>query len=96
MSSDSAALWAILGISAIAIVGMGIWYERFRRVPLAEFGMEAVERVLKWEPEARRKMILERGWLTSHEWMTMNRRQLAAIAAEMKRRGIQKDEQRRQ
>lgn len=90
---SSAALWAILGI---AIAGIWYWNERFRRVPLAEFGMEAVERVLKWEPEARRKMILERGWLTSHEWMTMNRRQLAAIAAEMKRRGIQKDEQRRQ
>jgi len=85
MTIEMAAGLAILVTAVIA----GIWYwnERVRRVPLAEFGMDDVARVLKWEPEAVRRSILDRGWMTSQEWMNMNERQAHAIDEELRRRG---------
>lgn len=78
-----------LGLTAAALVG-GFWYwnTRVRRIPLAEFGIENVQRVLRWETDARREAIWRRGWMTSHEWDSINARQLATIDAELNRRGI--------
>ena len=86
MSTETA---AILSIIVTGLIG-GVWYwnERLRPVPLEEFGLEAVTRVLRWEPDSRRREILARGWMTSHEWTEMNRRHIAAINLELKRRGV--------
>lgn len=64
-----------------------VWNDRFRRVPLAEFGIENVQEVGTWESRAWRELVWSRGWMTSAEWRSVNRR-LAAIEAEMKRRGL--------
>lgn len=86
MSTEAA---AVLAIIVTALTG-AVWYwnERVRRVPLEEFGLENVNRVLRWEPENRRRDILRRGWMTSHEWINLNRRQIEAINLELSRRGI--------
>lgn len=75
-----------------ALAGVWYWNERVRRVPLEAFGLEAVNRVLAFEPPKVRRAIVKRGWMTSHEWSSTNRRQLAAIDAELKRRGLEPDD----
>jgi hypothetical protein len=89
MNNETASVLAIIVTGVLA----GIWYwnERVRRVPLEEFGLEAVNRVLRWETDGRRAAILSRGWMTSHEWTEMNKRQLKAIEAEMERQGVADD-----
>lgn len=77
-----AAVMIVLG------VGLYVWNDRFRHVPLAEFGIENVQEVGTWESQAWRELVWSRGWMTSAEWRSVNRRQLAAIEAEMKRRGL--------
>lgn len=86
MSTEGA---AILGIIVTGLIG-AVWYwnERVRRVPLEEFGLEDVNRVLRWEPDSKRREILARGWMTSHEWTELNRRQIDAINLELKRRSV--------
>jgi len=86
MNTESAAI-----LSGIVTCLMGVvwyWNERVRRVPLDEFGLEAVNRVLRFEPDSKRREILARGWMTSHEWTELNRRQIDAINLELKRRGM--------
>lgn len=83
--SDSDAATISLIITGL-IAAIWYWDERVRRVPLEDFGMDAVMRVLSWEPDDRRQQILRRGWMTSHEWISMNQRQAEAINAELKRR----------
>lgn len=65
------------------------WDTHAKHVPFSEFGMEAVHRVLKFEDNHVRTMILNRGWITSAEWLTMNKRHVKAIEAELRRRGVQ-------
>ena len=86
MNNETASVLAIIVTGVLT----GIWYwnERVRRVPLEEFGLEAVNRVLRWEADGRRAAILSRGWMTSYEWTEMNKRQLKTIEAEMDRRGV--------
>lgn len=83
------------GAIALIITGMiaavWFWNERVRRVQLEVFGLEAVKQVLRWEPENRRREILARGWMTSHEWTSMNRRQAAMFDVELQRRANEQD-----
>lgn len=65
------------------------WASHVKRIPLAEFGMEAAHRVLKFETSNTRTTILNRGWMTSAEWLAINDRQVKAIEAELRRRGLQ-------
>jgi len=79
----------MIGAFAIAALSAGWWWwEDRRHVPLAEFGMETVQRVLKFESDQRREEIWERGWLTRAEWRAINKRQLSAMDAELRRRGV--------
>jgi hypothetical protein len=64
-----------------------VWNDRFRRVPLAQFGIENVQSIGTWESSAWRERVWSRGWMTSAEWRAMNKRQLAAIDVELNRRG---------
>lgn len=85
MSTEAA---AILAIIVTGLIG-GVWYwnERVRRASLEELGLKPVDRVLHWELDSRRRVILVRGWITSHEWTELNRRQIDAINSELTRRG---------
>ena len=76
-----------LAIAITCFVAANWYHERVRRVPLEVFGLDAVNRVLSWEPDSKRRLILARGWMTSHEWAEMNQRQLLAIESQLKRRG---------
>ncbi len=73
----------------VVLVAWWYWDSHVKHIPLAEFGMEAVHRVLKLEDSHTRTMILNRGWMTSAEWLAMNERQVKAIEAELRRRGVQ-------
>ncbi|WP_374258782.1 hypothetical protein [Aquabacterium sp.] len=85
MSNEAAGAIALIITGLIA--ALWYWNECIRRVPLEDFGLDNVKRVLRWESDARRQEILVRGWMTSHDWTSMNRNQMAAIDAELKRRG---------
>jgi hypothetical protein len=86
MNTETVAALAFLG--AVVVATIWYWNERVRRVPLEEFGLEAVHRVLQYESNSRRRAILARGWMTSHEWIRMNERQVEEIYAELKRRAV--------
>jgi hypothetical protein len=77
----------ILGLMPV-LAAAGWWWDDHRQVQLTEYGVGNVQRVLKWESEARREAIWQRGWLTRAEWRAMNKRQLLAINAELHRRGV--------
>jgi hypothetical protein len=64
------------------------WCRHFERLPLREFGMESVHHVLKFEPNDVRATILNRGWMTSAEWVAINKRQAKAAKEELRRRGV--------
>ena len=68
------------------------WDTHVKHVPISEFGMEAVHRALKFETSHTRTMILNRGWMTSAEWLAINERQIKAIEAELRHRGVQENE----
>ena len=72
-----------------ALFAWWYWDTHVKHVPLSEFGIENVHRLLKFETSNNRMMILNRGWMTSAEWLAMTRRQVKAIEAELRRRGIQ-------
>lgn len=84
--SDGAAAALALVVTGL-LFAVWFWNERVRRVPLEEFGLDNVNRVLRFESDSRRKEILVRGWMTSYEWTELNKRQMQAIEAELKRRG---------
>lgn len=88
LSSDKLLMAGLIIGGLISLVALICWNNYIRRVPLAEFDIDAVQRVLKYESESYRDMIWQRGWMTSHEWISINKRQIAAIEAEMRRRGI--------
>ena len=89
MSNAEAAMSVIVIMGTIAVVRY--WFDRVRRVPLEYYGMDSVKHVLKWESEGRRRQILKRGWMTRHEWTSMNIRQAEMFDAEVKRRGTDPD-----
>ncbi|ODP35135.1 hypothetical protein [Pandoraea sp. ISTKB] len=81
--------WLVLVGGAVTLSGaVYVWNDRYRRVPLAEFGEGNVQRVGAWENPEWREKVWSRGWMTSAEWRAVNKRQLAAIDAELRRRGI--------
>jgi acyl carrier protein phosphodiesterase len=86
MDRETAAALAIFAI--FVFLAIWNWNERARRIPLEEFGLDAVKRVLRWESDRKRREILVRGWMTRHEWTQLNKRQLQAIQDELKRRGV--------
>lgn len=79
---------AFIPFLVIAIAGgWAVWEYRFRRRPLAYFGIEKVQRVLKWTPPEYRERVWARNWLTSREWLLLLENQLHEIEAELRRRG---------
>jgi hypothetical protein len=84
MSNEAAAALAILVTCVLAAVKY--WNEYLRRIPIEEFGLDAVHRALRWESDYRRNEILSRGWMTSREWTLMIQRQLDDIDSQLDRR----------
>lgn len=84
------AIAACLGALALC-AAIYVWNDQFRRIPLSEFGLDNVQRIGAWESAAWRDDVWRRGWLTSAEWRAVNQRQLAAIDAELRRRGLKHD-----
>lgn len=76
-------------ITLLAGAGWWAWNRWFRRVPLNEFGIERVQRVLRFEHPDFRDAVWKRGWMTSHEWAALNKKQIDQISAELKRRGLE-------
>lgn len=72
----------------LALGGWWIW-DDFRKVPLKEFGIEAMQRMLSFEPAEYRIAVWKRGWMTRNEWRSLNKKQIVEITAELKRRGIE-------
>lgn len=91
MSNEAAAALAIIITGLLA--AFWNWNVYVRRLPLSRFGLENVRRVLISESPARRHEILQRGWMTSHEWTEINRRHAQAITAELKRRSVNFEEE---
>lgn len=83
-SGPTIVLAALTGV--VLVIGVWFWNERVRRWPLATFGIDNGQRVLRWESAELREAVWRRGWMTSHEWLTLNRRQLVKIEAEIARR----------
>lgn len=81
--------WGWLALSLLAIAGVWIWNGWFRKIPLADFGIERVQRVLRFAAPEYREKIWKRGWMTSDEWTALNKVQIAQINAELKRRGLE-------
>lgn len=92
MSTFEAAGLAVLWTAVLA----GLWKWRTwhlyrRRIPLSTFGREKVTDALRWETDARRQEVLERGWVTQIEWLQIHQRAVAAISDELRRRGVDPD-----
>lgn len=66
-----------------------VWDDRLRKVPLEEFGIETVQRVLRFETSEYREKVWTRGWMTRKEWRDLLTRQNEKISAELKRRGVE-------
>lgn len=81
--------WVWFSLSLLVVAGMWVWNGWFRKIPLAEFGIERVQRVLRFEHPDYRDTVWKRGWMTSHEWTALNKKQIDEINAEMKRRGLE-------
>lgn len=50
-----------------------------RRIPLNDYGIENVERVLKLESDEYRAQVLQRGWMTNKEWNKLQKKHEAAL-----------------
>lgn len=86
MSNEFAAAIAA-GLTGL-IAGIWFWNLRMRRIPIAEFGLNDVHRVLRFEAPEYRNRVLLRGWMTRGEWQQVLQRQHAAIADEQRRQGV--------
>lgn len=84
MNNEDALVLAAATTACLAAIWF--WNTHVRRVPLEDFGLDLVRRVLRFEPPTVRERILQRGWMTSGEWESMNRRQLAALEDDLRRR----------
>jgi hypothetical protein len=78
----------VLAVSFVALVAY-LWNDRLRRVPLAAFGLNNVQRVGDWQTAEWRDRVWARGWITNAEWRAANKRQLDAIVTELRQRGIE-------
>lgn len=76
----------LAGLISAAIVGWWHWENNVKQVPLKEFGLDAVKRVLSFESEAVQKAILKRGSMSRAQWVQMNKTQLVEIAKEQDKR----------
>jgi hypothetical protein len=56
------------------------WSTALRKIPLIDYGMENVERVLKMESEEYRNRVLQRGWITNKEWARLQKKHQSALA----------------
>ena len=56
------------------------WSAALRRIPLIDFGIENVERVLKMESAEYRSRVLNRGWITNKEWARLQKKHQFALA----------------
>lgn len=79
-------LLLMAGLISAAIVGWWHWENNVKQVPLKEFGLEDVKRVLTFEPESVKNSVLKRGWMTRAQWVQMNKAQLVEIAKEHDKR----------
>lgn len=78
--------YQVLIVGLLLCVAWHIYDEWIVKVPLTDFGMASVERILKWERAEFRNQILKRGWMTRAQWQQLNRSQLKTIDDELKRR----------
>ncbi len=76
----------LAGLISAAIVGWWHWENNVRQVPLKEFGLEAVNRVLAFESKSVRKSIFNRDSVTRVQWVQLNKAQLKAIEEELAKR----------
>lgn len=81
----------IIFIVVLSVLGISCWWlwDDFRKVPLKEFDIEAVQRILSFENSDYRIAVWKRGWMTRNEWRNLNKKQIVDIAAELKRRGVE-------
>ena len=61
-------------IVIVIILMLWGWSTVLRRVPLIDFGMENVERILNEESEDYRNIVLKRGWITNKEWTKLQKK----------------------
>ena len=66
------------------------WSTALRRIPLTDYGIEKVERVLKMESDEYRIRILHRGWLTNKEWAKLQKKHQSVLAEYDKNEGFNK------
>ena len=66
-------------IVVIVIVMLWGWSTALRRIPLRDYGMENVERVLKMESDEYRSLILHRGWMTNKEWAKLQKKHQSVL-----------------
>ncbi len=78
-------------IGVLAVFGLGGWWlwDDFRKVPLKEFGIVTMQRILSFENSDYRIAVWKRGWMTRYEWRSLNKKQIVEITAELKRRGVE-------
>lgn len=81
--------WVLVLVFAVFAAGSLYIYDNwFKQRPLDYFGIGNVQRVLKWESPKLRDQIFDRGWMTSAQWASFNKKQLADIEAELQRRKL--------
>ena len=65
----------LLGVGCLAVdFAYLIWDDHIRRIPLSEFGIEAVQRIGSLKPPEWRDRVWQRGWMTFAEWREVNRK----------------------
>jgi hypothetical protein len=77
----------IIPIALVIIICVMLWgwAAVLRRIPLQDFGMDNVERILNLESEQVRDRILQRGWMTNNEWAKLLRKHPSALQESAKR-----------
>ncbi|HSI44088.1 MAG TPA: hypothetical protein VK949_07060 [Methylotenera sp.] len=68
----------IIIVILISVILWG-WSTVLRRIPLNDYGMENVERVLKLESDEYRTQVLQRGWMTNKEWNKLQKKHQATL-----------------
>jgi hypothetical protein len=68
----------IIIVILISVILWG-WSTVLRRIPLNDYGLENVERVLKLESDEYRAQVLQRGWMTHKEWNKLQKKHEAAL-----------------
>lgn len=68
----------IIIVVVISVMLWG-WSTVLRRIPLNDYGMDNVERVLKRESDEYRTRVLNRGWMTQKEWTQLLKKHPSAL-----------------